>query len=216
MLPTFCRGTREHQLQHMIKILFFGRSCKAYLRLYRSDGPHMKLCCDHCSHRLHKHGRYYRWVTTKREMIEIPIYRWLCPHCRTTVSVLPDFLIPWARFTTWVREAAVVRKRQGRSNRRITESISTPSIGLSTTTVKRWWKRHRIKASVTGLWICGQLVAAGWEDDLIRMHPQPVNPMPTDTILWFEQLQKYYTSKTSHLRGYWSLLNARLPLPYVL
>lgn len=87
MLPTFCRGTREHP--YMIKILSFGRSCKAYFRLYRSDGSHMKLCCDHCSHSLHKHGRYYRWVTTKRETFQIPIYRWLCPHCRTTVHYCP-------------------------------------------------------------------------------------------------------------------------------
>lgn len=176
----------------------------------------MKLCCDDCSGKLHKHGRYYRWVTSKREMIEIPIYRWLCPNCGITFSLLPDFLVPWARFTTWVREAAIVRKRQGRSFRRIAESIAIPVIGLSTTTVKRWWKRHRMKVSVTGLWICGELVATGWEDDLIRMHPKPVNPMPLDTIIWFEQLQKHYISKTTRLRGYWSLLNARLPLEYLL
>lgn len=200
----------------MIKILSFGRSCKAYLRLYRIEGPSLKLCCDDCGRLLHKHGHYYRWVTTTDEMIHIPIYRWLCPDCRTTVSLLPDFLVPWARFTTWVREAAIVRKRQGRTFRQITQSITTPILGVSITTVKRWCKRHRIKAGATGLWICSQLVADGWEEDLIRMHPHPVNPLPTDTIIWFEQLQKYYTSKTSRLRGFWSLLNVRLPREYLL
>lgn len=82
------------------------RFCKAYLRLYKDQGPDVKLCCKDCNRKLHKHGRYFRWVASKCEHILIPIYRWLCPNCGTTVSLFPDFLIPWARFTKWVRESA--------------------------------------------------------------------------------------------------------------
>lgn len=199
------------QTKHMNKILSFGRSCKAYFRLYRNQSPNVKLCCQDCGRTLHKHGSYLRWVTGKRERIQLPIYRWLCPHCGVTVSLLPDFLVPWARFTTWVREAAIVRKRQGRSFRRIAETITTPVIGLSRNTVKRWWKRYLIQAATTSLWIASQLTAAGDEADLLHLHPKPVNASPIETALWLEQLQKRYTSEQHDLRGYWSFINTRAP-----
>ncbi|SHE10497.1 Uncharacterised protein [Chlamydia abortus] len=70
----------------MYKILSFGRSCKAYLRNYKDSGPNVTLCCENCGHRLHKHGRYYRYVAGKTEYLRIPIYRWLCPKCDTSVN----------------------------------------------------------------------------------------------------------------------------------
>ncbi|HEY0826844.1 MAG TPA: DUF6431 domain-containing protein [Bacilli bacterium] len=179
--------------------------------MYKDQGPQLNMCCEDCGHTLHKHGRYYRWVINKSEMIYIPIYRWLCPSCRTTLSLLPDFLVPWARFTTWVREAAMVRKRQGRSWHQIAATITLPQIGVSSSTVKRWWKHYVKKAAPVALWMAAQLVAAGCEHDLLRQHPRPVNPTPSDTVIWLKQLQEGYTSQDSRIRGYWSFLNARLP-----
>lgn len=195
----------------MIKILSFGRSCKAYFRLYSNRSPDVSICCDDCGQKLHKHGHYLRWAVSKQNMIQIPVYRWLCPNCRKTVSLLPDFLIPWARFTTWTREAAISRKRNGFSWRRITETIATPNIGLSPRTVKRWWKRHLIQAAFTSLWIARQLVATGLEDDLLQMHPYPISATAEDTLLWLDQLYIFDAPRPSRLRGYWSFLNVRLP-----
>jgi transposase-like protein len=195
----------------MNKILSFGRSCKAYLRLYEHKSPDVHLRCLDCDRTLHKHGRYFRSVTTKRETIRIPIYRWLCPDCRTTVSLLPDFLVPWARFTTWVREASVARKRQERSFRSIAETVTLPTIGLSTATVKRWWKQHLVRAASAALWVASQLTASGLEEDLIRMHPTPSCATPSGTAVWIQKLLTLYVPKYPRIRGYWSFLNARLP-----
>lgn len=171
----------------------------------------MKLCCEGCSRPLHKHGSYVRWVTSKCVRMQIPIYRWLCPNCRITYSLLPDFLVPWARFTTFVREAAIVRKRQGRSFRRIAESITSPALGLSRCTIKRWWKRHLKHIAATSLWMARQLVAAGCDADLLAKHPKQIEATPFETVHWLEQLQKLYAPDSLRLRGYWSFFNARLP-----
>lgn len=195
----------------MIKILCFGRSCKHYFRLYQDHGPSVNLCCDHCGRTLHKHGRYFRGVTSKREWLQIPIYRWYCPHCKMTVSLLPDFLVPWARFTTWTREAAIVRKRSGYSWQEIAHSIVSSFIHVSTSTVKRWWKKHLLRAQAASQWLAHRLTLSGYNGDLLRKHPHPVSASPLDTVIWLAELQKLYTSEHSRLRGYWSFLNASLP-----
>ncbi|WP_372775682.1 DUF6431 domain-containing protein [Paenibacillus sp. 79R4] len=62
---------------------------------------------------MHKHCRYWREVATKKEVARIPVYRWYCPDCKITFSLLPDFLVPWARHTTWVRESAITANTRG-------------------------------------------------------------------------------------------------------
>src|SRR5690606_26418243 len=184
--PDLWRGPREHSItKHMNKILSFGRSCKSYFRLYKDRGPQLILCCDHCGRKLHKHGRYFRWVASKSELIQIPIYRWLCPDCGTTVSMLPDFLIPWARFTTFVRESAIVRKLQGKSLKWVASSVTSTSIGVSRSTVKRWWKRKRSQLPSLALWLAAQLVTNGCEEDVLRTYPNPVAAKPEDSWIWF-------------------------------
>lgn len=145
-------GSIQPQIIFMYKILSFGRSCKAYLRIYKDSGPDITLCCESCGHRLHKHGRYYRYVAGKTEYLRIPIYRWLCPKCGTTVSLLPDFLAPWARCATWIREGAIKRKQRGHSFRRIAETVISPRIGLSPRTIKRWWRQQLARAADASLW----------------------------------------------------------------
>lgn len=200
----------------MNKILPFSRSCKAYLRQYRDRGPNVALSCEDCNRKLHKHGRYYRWVTSKNEHILIPIYRWLCPHCGITVSLLPDFLVPWARFTTWIRESVMVRKQQGNSFKQIAEAVVSGHIGLSPSSVKRWWKQSLAKIIDAALWLSGQLVIAGSEEDLLRLYPQPVTAKAVHTWIWFEQLVMRYAPRRSRLRGYWAFLNTRMPRMYLL
>ena len=211
MLPTFGEDPGSISYYLMNKILFFGRSCKYYLRMYQNRSPEVTLCCDDCGRTLHKHGRYFRYVASKTQMIQIPIYRWLCPICRTTTSLLPDFLVPWARYTTWIREAAIVRKRKGCSWRDIAGNLVDPAISVSTTTVKRWWTKYVHQTQTAALWLARELVLAGEDEDLLRMHTNPVKASKHDTVAWFEQLQKRYTSEETKIRGYWSYLNVRFP-----
>lgn len=197
----------------MSKILQFGRSCKAYLRMYGNQSPAVKLSCEDCGCCLHKHGRYLRAVATKSGIVQIPIYRQLCPVCRKTVSLLPDFLVPWARYATWIREAAMTRRQNGFTWRQTAESTFAIAVCCSRRTLKRWWQRYLVRAASAALWIAGQLVSSGFDGDLLRSYPSKVAPQPIDTLMWLEQLRPAYTPAAPWRRGYWASLNTRLPKP---
>jgi hypothetical protein len=200
----------------MIKVLSFQRSCKSYFRIYKDRSPNVEICCDTCNRKMHKHGRYYRSVTTKQETIEIPVYRWLCPSCRTTVSLLPDFLVPWARIATYLREAAVIRKMRGFSYGIIAQEITALRTRVSRCTVKRWWKLHLCKASKLSLWLAKQLVLSGCTEDLLLHYPNVVNADPTETVRWLQKLIPLYSRKPTTVRGTWSFLHTLLPVKHLL
>lgn len=195
----------------MTKILHFGRSCKAYLRLYENSSPNVSICCEDCERHFHKHGRYYRSVTTKREVFRIPIYRQYCPDCGKTISLLPDFLVPWARFATWVREAAMIRRQKGFTCRQTIESTTWMAVRYSRRTLKRWWKRYTLQVNAAALWVAKQLTSSSFDEDLLRMYPSKIAPTPANTLDWFEQLILRYSPVKPWKRGYWSFLNTRLP-----
>jgi len=94
---------------------------------------------------MRRHGRFWRWVFTARQKAHIPIYRWFCPSCRKTCSVLPDFLRPYARFITLVREAVVRgRLRRGLPWSTLAQRLSSPAVSwLSEKTLRRWLGRAR-------------------------------------------------------------------------
>ncbi|XJZ27747.1 hypothetical protein ACF5W4_02545 [Bacillota bacterium Lsc_1132] len=154
-------------------------------------------------------------MTTKYQCIPIPIYRWYCPLCGKTVSLFPDFLIPWARVVTTVREAVFNRRKKGISFKKISQNIVSPTIGgISTTTVKRWWSRYLAQIDQTSLWVAGELIHLGEGEDLLRLHSKGVNPTPLDTLEWFHALLQKYVNHfqfNPSLMGYLSFLNIHLP-----
>lgn len=212
MLLDLWRGPQEHlYTTHMIKILSFGRSCKSYFQLYKHRSPDVTVCCDTCGQTMHKHGRYARSVTTKQETLTIPIYRWLCPSCRTTVSLLPDFLIPWARFATYIRESSVARKLRGDSYGSIAQAITALNVRVSRCTIKRWWNRHLRNASDLALWLAGQLLSSGHMEDLLQHYPNPISANSVETVKWFRMLIPLFSRKPASVRGFWSFLNSWIP-----
>lgn len=61
---------------------------------------HCPNCQCHAPGNLHRHGFYWRnGVTEKHVVRRIPICRLRCQRCRMTISVLPDFLIPYFQYT---------------------------------------------------------------------------------------------------------------------
>ena len=110
----------------------------------------------------------------------------------------------------------MVRKRQGQSFRWIARSVASFQIGVSPSTIKRWWKQLLHKSASASLWLAKELVESGWEEDLVRMHPKPVAAAASDAYLWLEQLLKRYAPGRSRLRGYWLYLNGRMPREFLL
>jgi hypothetical protein len=54
--------------------------------------------CSNCRKavKLHRHGRYQRWVVTLLgELLYLWMARFLCPLCRHTISYLPDFALTY-------------------------------------------------------------------------------------------------------------------------
>ncbi|MCL0081449.1 DUF6431 domain-containing protein [Peptococcaceae bacterium] len=204
----------------MIKIISLGKNVRAYLKLYGNKRPKLSLTCENekcncCV--LHGHGRYFRSPVFKHKQYWLPIYRWCCPNCNQTVSVLPDFLTPWGHFAIPVREAALKRKQQGKSYPRVAETVISAKTGsISTQTIKRWWKCHLHKAGDVCQWIAGELIRVGFKEDLLRLHSQGVNPTPVDTVCWLTTLaQKYLHTlgfNPTPLAGYFGFLNTRLPV----
>lgn len=202
----------------MTKILPLGKNCRAYLKHYRWERPQLTFTCENpeCNSRvLHEHGCYFRSAVFKHGQFKLPIYRWRCPECGQTLSVLPDFLVPWGHFATQVREAAMKRKERGESFEQIAKGlVSVRAGGVSSETIKRWWTRHLHKVGEAAQWLAGELIRAGVNEDLLRLHSQGVNPTPMDTVRWLTTLMEKYLHKldlSPSLMGYFGVLNTRLP-----
>jgi hypothetical protein len=81
---------------------------------------------DHCpscgclaSGNLHRHGYYWRYGIEGEDHIRIPICRYKCLSCGITISILPDFLIPYFQYTLHmiiegIRRLLNKEKRQNR------------------------------------------------------------------------------------------------------
>jgi hypothetical protein len=203
----------------MIKTLFLGKNCSAYCKRYGDERPDLQFTCENpeCECRvLHEHGCFHRTAVTKHRQFELPIYRWRCPVCGQTVSVLPDFLVPRGHFVIPVREAALKRRLLGQSFKRIARGVATAAVGsIHTKTIKRWWRRHLARAGAAALWVAAELIRFGVDEDLLRSHFRGVNPTPVDTVRWFDFLLQRYLRflglNPSPLWGRFSIINTLLP-----
>jgi hypothetical protein len=202
----------------MNKIYTLGKCIFAYLKRYGNSRPPLTFTCEteSCNHRaMHKHGRYFRMAVTKHHHIKIPAYRWRCCICKTTLTVLPDFLVPGKHFVTFVREAGMKRKAQGEGFERVAKGVVSPSAGgISPRTIKRWWTDHLHQAGEVAHFIAGELIKSGVEEDLLSSHSHGVNPTPVDTVRWFARLIPRYIQVLglglSFRMGSFGFLNTRL------
>lgn len=81
----------------------FGMDVEEYaLRGRDNPFPLLDQCpnCRCMGHgNLHRNGYYERFVITERETVKVPICRWRCLSCGISLSILPDFLIPYFQHT---------------------------------------------------------------------------------------------------------------------
>jgi len=85
----------------------FGGSIQQYIERV-SAGEEANRCrptsCPQCESKqpLVCHGFYQRTVADLDSECVIPVRRYLCSACRRTVSLLPEFALPYLRFTIMV------------------------------------------------------------------------------------------------------------------
>lgn len=85
-----------------------------------------------------------RWLFTLEEVFHIPVFRFLCPDCRSTVCVLPAFVEANHQSAIEVKEEVVRAGADGRSLTEIAvQSHSYAGGGYSDKTLWRWQRRWR-------------------------------------------------------------------------
>jgi hypothetical protein len=100
----------------------FGIDLKEYAaRGKKNDFPILEICpnCKCPSHgNLHRHGYYWRFGITEELTVKIPICRLKCLLCKVSISILPDFLIPYFQHTIHtilerVQQCLLMKKAHG-------------------------------------------------------------------------------------------------------
>jgi hypothetical protein len=77
----------------------FSGSIEQYQEQLSDPGPHRPRCCPQCQarHPLTAHGFYTRTLIDQAFDGIIRVRRYLCRSCKGTVSLLPDFALPYLR-----------------------------------------------------------------------------------------------------------------------
>lgn len=81
------------------------------LKSYR-DSPsnfldRSQLCPSCGASGLESHGSRLRWIFTATERLQIPVFRLRCARCGTTVTLLPDLVLPRIRYCADIVQEAV-------------------------------------------------------------------------------------------------------------
>jgi len=92
-------------------------------------------CQDPCFQQ--RHACFIRTLYTLKERICLVIYRFYCPGCGITYSVLPAFLRPHHTIAIEVQEEVIQSIDKGKSAERAGQDIG-PGITVDPKTVRRW------------------------------------------------------------------------------
>ncbi len=105
------RGERAERVLTAIIVVYLGSSIEEYRVTYPEalDRALRTLVCPRCgAGTLRRHDSRLRGVWDgSDDLPTIPVLRVRCPGCHTTHTVLPDFLTPYRRYPTPLREAVV-------------------------------------------------------------------------------------------------------------
>ena len=120
---------------------------KAYLMICVNGLPEADrpASCGFCSSKRtpHRHGKFMRWLFTIDDAFHIPLFRFLCPDCRQTFCIVPDFVETHHQSAIDVKEEVVLAAAaEGRSLAEIAEQSSVYAGGsYSEMSLWRWLKR---------------------------------------------------------------------------
>lgn len=134
--------------------------------------------CPTCETRaLSRHGTYERWVYLVDRREKIIIYRLRCRPCRLTVTLLPDVLMPYGRYTLGIVEATTGAVLAGASCRtaavEASGAVLPADIGVTdaltwTPTTPSYQRIHSWLAQIVATAAADVAVASEW---LVRRAP---------------------------------------------
>jgi hypothetical protein len=118
---------------------------QSYLELFANGCPDnlRPVECPFCKalQKLHRHGHYKRMVFTLEEAYSIPIFRFKCPICGKTTSLLPPF-IGEKEQTAWEVQEEVVRQQiKGQSLTQVAGELKAAGGPYSEKSLWRWTTR---------------------------------------------------------------------------
>ena len=97
-------------------------------------------CSNHPTERMVVHDKYPR--TIKETGDQISVYRLICYQCKSTVAVLPDFLLPYKQFSAGEIEAVLIDSGS--------MSVYDIDTDASVYTVRLWLKSLRLELTDHG------------------------------------------------------------------
>jgi len=162
----------------MVIILPLGATVNEYLQWVVDSSKNLILSCPVCpGKRLHRHDQYRRSAVTREVVYQVPVHRWICPECGQTLSVLPDFLVPYAQFVNSLREQAVRLVLKGQTLAEVALKVSSPAVSVvSTRTIRRWVARAQKQAGALSSWLAALLLTLVPQLDLFALIPRRPGP----------------------------------------
>ena len=136
---------------------------------------------------LHRHGRFFRNVLPLAECVVIPIFRFRCPRCGGTTSVVPTFLQPKQQTAVDIQETVVQGEVCGATRQTMAQrSAAWPGGPWSVRTIRRWCRRWSERlARLEG-------TLAAW---ILSRHPAMTLPRKRASgwpawFIWWERLRR--------------------------
>jgi len=134
-LPIPTRGDRSPTDKMRITV-----SCpniKTYLDSPGQFLPEKVTCLNNPEHRPHHHPGWERFfVVDHVEKVLIPMFRWYCRECKESISIWPEFVLPYQPEGVETHELAVVEHLAGKS---FVETAR--ELGYDPRTVAQWVAR---------------------------------------------------------------------------
>jgi hypothetical protein len=153
-----------------MQILYpFTGSVQQYLEEISDPDRYRPKHCPQCEAKepLVGHGCYHRTLVDLGFDDAIPVRRYLCRLCKRTVSLLPDFALPWLRFSmTVISLFLVARLLQG-----LTLAAAALAAGQSAMPYQRgqsWIRRFRKQAPALSLALASLAAPAAAPDLVTR------------------------------------------------
>jgi len=114
----------------MLIIAYLGTSVKEYLEKAQGMVAGLGMCCPkHPEKRMAFHDTYPRTIKETGEKIDIQ--RLICYECRSTIAILPDFLLPNKHYSANEIESVILQSEAG-------SSVYDIDTAAAVCTVRRW------------------------------------------------------------------------------